>query len=68
MLDLLCGYSYFGRSFLLHAVSRSKVIVVVSGWFYRDEISQSTLSGLGLKMAVRQMAGNMENLTMHLQE
>ena len=33
----------FGRLFLLNEVSRSEVIVVISGW---DEISQSTLSGL----------------------
>ena len=33
----------FGRSFLLHSISRSEVIVVISSW---DEISQSSLSGL----------------------
>ena len=38
---------YFGRFFLLHAVSRSEVIVVISGWGFTGQISQSTLSGFG---------------------
>ena len=45
--------SLFGRSFLLHAVSRSDVNVVISGWLFSgtnksewDKISQSTFSGL----------------------
>ena len=28
------GLQIFGRSFLLHAVSRSDVIVVISGWLF----------------------------------
>ena len=31
---------YFGRPFLLHAVSRSEEIVVIYGWLYREILSE----------------------------
>ena len=33
-LQIKTKSAYFGRSFLIHAVSRSEVIVVISSWFY----------------------------------
>ena len=49
---------YFCSSFLLHAVSRSEVIVGVSGWFYREILSGFILSVLELKSTRMTMAGN----------
>ena len=45
-LQIKTRSAYFGRSFMLHAVSRSEGIVVVSGWSYWEKISQSFLSEL----------------------
>ena len=49
---------YFGRSFSVTCSKQKWINCCLSGWLYRDEISQSILSELWLKMAVHQMAGN----------